>query len=127
MSLRILLVDDNPLVRESLRSCIESHTDWQICGEAENGQVALEKVAELRPDMVLLDLQMPVMHGFEAAPLIKQMAPDVGIVMVTSHSCEQVIRDAARIGVEHVISKYDWVPEQLIASIRKAGASNRLV
>ncbi len=121
MSLRILLVDDNALVRRSLRDCIEAHTDWKICGEADNGEVAIQRVQELRPDIVILDLQMPVMDGFVAARHIRLMAPNTGIVMVTLHSCEQVIRDAAQIGVEHVISKYDWKPEELIASIRKVG------
>lgn len=121
MSYRILLVDDNSQVREFLRSCIESRTDWQICGEAENGQIAVEKVAELRPDIVILDLQMPVMDGFVAARHIKLISPNIGIVMVTLHSCEQVIRDAAQIGVKYVISKYDWKPEDLIASIGKVG------
>ncbi|MGC1650189.1 MAG: response regulator, partial [Candidatus Sulfotelmatobacter sp.] len=67
MSHRILIVDDSAIIRHSIRICIEHNTDWEVCGEAENGKVAIEKVRQLRPDVVTLDWQMPVMNGLEAA------------------------------------------------------------
>jgi hypothetical protein len=67
MSHTILIVDDSSLIRHTLRSFIEQTNEWQVCGEAENGAVAIEKVKELHPDVVILDLQMPVMDGLEAA------------------------------------------------------------
>ena len=62
MSHSILIVDDNNLVRRLLRGWLEQHSEWDICGEAENGQVAVERVEQLHPDIVILDLQMPVMN-----------------------------------------------------------------
>jgi hypothetical protein len=62
----ILIVDDSALIRHSLRSCIEQNGNWEVCGEAENGKIGVGRVKELRPDVVILDLQMPVMDGLEA-------------------------------------------------------------
>lgn len=67
----ILIVDDNSAVRHSLRCCIEQNPNWRVCGKAENGKVAVEKVTGLHPDIVILDLAMPVMNGFEAARQIR--------------------------------------------------------
>ncbi len=75
MSGTVLIVDDSPVIRHALRSCIEQTTAWQVCGEAENGKIAVEKVKTLHPDVVILDLQMPVMDGLEAAGQIYQLAP----------------------------------------------------
>jgi PleD family two-component response regulator len=71
---RILLVDDHELVRKGLRSLLDE--DWEICGEAANGAEAVGKVRELKPDLVLLDLGMPVMGGTEAARAIRSIAPE---------------------------------------------------
>jgi DNA-binding NarL/FixJ family response regulator len=70
----ILIVDDSPIVRWSLRRFVEQNNAWNVCGEAENGQIAIKKVRQLTPDLVILDLRMPVMGGFEAA---RQIAPSV--------------------------------------------------
>lgn len=75
MLLKILIVDDSPIIRRLLRFFIEHNTDWQVCGEAENGQIAVEKVAELKPHAVILDLSMPVMNGLDAAREITRIAP----------------------------------------------------
>lgn len=83
MSHKILIVDDNALMRHTLRSCIEQNGDWQVCAEAENGKVAIEKVKELRPDMVILDMPMPVMNGLEAARAISRLVPNTPMVMFT--------------------------------------------
>src|ERR1700726_2830844 len=80
---RILIVDDSSMVRSSLRSWFENSSEWQVCGEAENGKVAVEKVEELHPDVVILDLQMPVMNGLEAAREIKRLSPTTAIIIFT--------------------------------------------
>ena len=67
MPYSVLIVDDSALIRHSLRSCLEQDPEWRVCGEAEDGKVAVEKVEELHPDVVILDLQMPVMDGLAAA------------------------------------------------------------
>ena len=76
MPFKILIVDDSSSIRQLLRLFIKNHTDWQVCGEAENGQVAVKQVTELKPHAVILDLSMPVMNGLEAAREITRIAPN---------------------------------------------------
>jgi len=118
MPLKILIVDDSSSIRHLLRFFIEHNTDWQVCGEAENGQIAVEKVAELHPHAVILDLSMPVMNGLEAAREITRIAPDVQMVMFTMHTSEQLRKDAEAAGIKAVISKSDTIGEHLLASVR---------
>ena len=117
MSYNILIVDDSAFVRHSLRSCIEQNADWIVCGEAENGQIAIEKVKELHPDVVLLDLAMPVMNGLEAARLIRALAPDTTMLMFTLHSCAQLVNEAHAAGIIDVVSKSEGLATQLLASL----------
>ena len=118
MARTILIVDDNAIIRRSLRHCIEQNSDWEVCGEAENGRVAVEMVEKLVPDVVLLDLQMPVMNGFEAAYQINRIAPRIVLLMLTLHASEQVSLDARAAGIKHVLSKSDDVAERLLASLK---------
>ena len=119
MSFTILIVDDNAFIRHSLRACLEREPDLKVCGEAENGQVAVEKVKELNPDVVVLDWQMPVMNGLEAARQITLIAPKTALVMLTLHSGRVVKEEALAVGIQHVLSKSDAVPGRLIALLRK--------
>src|SRR5882724_5104587 len=97
---RILLADDNPGIRHSLRTLLTSQTDWEICGEAENGKLAVEMVRTRSPDVVILDLSMPVMNGLAAARQIREIAPDVPILLFTLHASPQ-LREAARaVGID---------------------------
>ena len=118
MAHKILVVDDSPIVRCSIRSCIEQRTDWQVCGEAENGAIAVEKVAELNPDVVILDLQMPVMNGLEAARQITRIAPNIPLVMFTMYSSEQLFREAQAAGIKAVFSKSSGLLDRLIPTIQ---------
>jgi DNA-binding NarL/FixJ family response regulator len=118
MSLRILIVDDSPVIRRLLRFFIEHNTDWLVCGEAENGQIAVEEVARLRPHAVILDLSMPVMNGLEAAREITRIAPDVQMVMFTMHISDQLLKEAKTAGIKAVISKSDTIGNHLLASLR---------
>ncbi len=118
MSHTILIADDSAVIRHSLRHCIEQNSDWQVCGEAENGEVAVEKVKELHPDVVILDLQMPVMNGLEAARQIAVIAPNTEMVMLTLHNCEQLWKDAEQAGISSVLSKSDGVTDHLIATLK---------
>ncbi|MFZ0799225.1 MAG: response regulator [Terriglobales bacterium] len=115
----ILIVDDSPLVRHAVRSCIEQTPDWQVCGEAENGKVAVEKVGELHPDVVILDFQMPVMDGLEAAGRINRVAPNTAMLMVTLHTSEQLLRYAPVVGIREVLSKSDELTDHLLASLKR--------
>lgn len=101
----ILIVDDNSSVRRSLRSLIQLTGNWNICGEAENGAVAIEKVRSLHPDMVILDLAMPVMNGLESAKEISKISPTTHIVLYTMHASDQLKVEAQTCGIHDVIPK----------------------
>jgi DNA-binding NarL/FixJ family response regulator len=119
--LSILIVDDSALVRRCLRSAIEQNPKLRVCGEAENGKVAVDKVKELKPDTVILDLQMPVMNGLEAARQISQCAPNTVILMLTMHDSDRLLKDAQAAGIHDVFSKTDKGPAHLLAWLNEAG------
>jgi len=123
MAFKILIVDDSSSMRQVLRLFIKHHTDWEVCGEAENGQVAVKKVTELKPHAVILDLSMPVMNGLEAAREIARIAPNVQMVMFTMHTSEQLRKDAEAAGIKDVVSKADTIEGHLLASLRSLRAA----
>jgi len=118
LSYRVLIVDDNATIRNLVRSSIERKEEWEVCGEAENGQVAVEKVQQLQPDVVILDLQVPVMNGLEAARQIIRLVPNMAMVMLTMHNCAQLLKDAQAAGIKDVLSKSDGSVSDLLASLR---------
>jgi DNA-binding NarL/FixJ family response regulator len=119
----VLIVDDNTLIRSLLRSWIEGSADFQVCGEAENGLVAVQKVEEMHPDIVILDLQMPVMDGLEAARKISNIAPDTAMVMFTMHPSRELLKAAQAVGVRDVVSKTDQLSDHLLLALRQIFAS----
>lgn len=119
MAHSILIVDDSSTVRSSLRSLIESNSDFHVCGEAENGEVAIAKVEEMHPDIVILDLQMPVMNGLDAARHISQLAPNTAMVMFTLHPSGELLRAARAVGVKDVVSKTDQRSDSLMVALRQ--------
>src|SRR5271156_190290 len=103
MTYKFLIVDDNSSIRSALRSWIEGNPYWEVCGEAENGQIAVEMVEQMRPDVVLLDLQMPVMDGLEAARQINRRAPQTAMLMLTLHRTRELLKAALEAGVRDVV------------------------
>lgn len=89
-----------------------------MCGEAENGEIAVEKVIQLTPDLVVLDFQMPVMGGLEAARRIAEVSPHTTIVMFTLHNCEQVEQDAQAAGITHVLSRMEGGAKGLLTLLK---------
>jgi DNA-binding NarL/FixJ family response regulator len=124
MSHGILIVDDSALIRHSMRYCIEQNTDWEVCGEAENGLIAIEQVRLLHPEVVILDWQMPVMDGLRAAREITRIAPGTTLLMITLHDEAQLTEDAHAAGIKEVLSKSDGIAEHLIASLKNVSLAH---
>jgi len=101
----VLIVDDNTFVRSSLRFLFESYPEFEVSGEAENGQDAIDKAERLKPDLIILDLAMPVMNGLEAAPELRKMLPDARLILFTVHDGPQVQHLAQAAGIHAVVSK----------------------
>src|SRR5215468_8997960 len=104
MSQRILIADDNPTFRKALRQLLEGVDHWEII-EAAEGQEAVTKSVETRPDVILLDLAMPIKNGFTAAREISQLLPGTPILMCTMHTSAQVDAEAQKSGIRQVLSK----------------------
>jgi DNA-binding NarL/FixJ family response regulator len=100
---RILIVDDHDLVRSGIASLLRN--SWDICGEAGNGREAIDKVLDLKPDVVLLDLSMPVMGGTEAAREIRRLSPTTKIVFLSMHDSETVMELARLAGADACLNK----------------------
>lgn len=115
--IRVLLVEDHLLTRIGLKTVIDRTPDIRIVGEAENGEEAVRKALELRPDVILMDVGMPVMDGIEASQKIKEVLQETGIVMLTSHDNERDIFASLAAGASGYCLK-DVAPERLYTAIR---------
>jgi DNA-binding NarL/FixJ family response regulator len=113
--LRILLVDDHELVRKGIRSLLSTRPEWQVCGEAENGKEAVELVEELAPDVVVMDVSMPVMDGLGALAAIHQTSPELPIIMMTMHDTEELTAHVVEAGAKGLLSKSEAASELLNA------------
>ena len=98
--MRILIADDSAPVRQSMRALFESRSGWKICGEADNGEAAIEKTQELKPDVVVLDLAMPLVNGFIAAKIIKETSPDTAILLYSVYYSATFENEARKLRTE---------------------------
>lgn len=106
MSARILLVDDHEIVREGIRTLItRSRPDWEICGEARDGEEALEAVRTLKPDVVILDITMPKMSGLEAAPRIARLGLGCRVLMFTMHDSDRLSSEVRQAEAQGLVLK----------------------
>jgi DNA-binding NarL/FixJ family response regulator len=121
MATRILIVDDHEVVRMGIRLLFSNNGPLQVCGEAEDGPDALEKVLELAPDVVILDLTMPGMNGFETAARMREIAPTVKIVFYSIHEIPATARIS---GGDAFISKAA-ASQELIMTVNRVMQSNR--
>jgi DNA-binding NarL/FixJ family response regulator len=110
MRTRFLIVDDSELVRKSLRTVLQANPDWEICGEAADGESAVELFKELHPNIVILDFQMPGINGIETASRMSQIAPAVPIVLFTQHASPDLEKHARDAGIRSVVSKTNAFP-----------------
>lgn len=121
--MRILIVDDDTLVREGLKMILETEADFTVAGTAPNGQEAVRLCRELSPDVVLMDIRMPVMDGVEATRLIKQQNEKVKILLLTTFKDSEYIRSAINYGAEGYVLKSN-TSESIIESIRAVYQGN---
>jgi DNA-binding NarL/FixJ family response regulator len=104
---RILVADDSPAVRRCLRGLLDQHDDWLVCGEASNGREAVERFRDDKPDLIVLDFQMPEMNGLDAARRIVDLSPETPILMVTVHLSKQLSEEARKVGIRGACAKTD--------------------
>jgi DNA-binding NarL/FixJ family response regulator len=109
--IRVLLAEDHTIVRKGLRSLLDDETEIEVVGEAEDGQQAIELVQRVQPDVVLMDITMPVLNGLEATRQIKKLFPHVKVVVLTVHSSEEYIFQILRAGASGYVVKQAAVSE----------------
>jgi two-component system response regulator NreC len=115
--IKLVLADDHAMVRSGLRMLLQAQDDMEIVGEAENGQAAVEMVAALKPDVVLMDVQMPDMNGIEATREIKQQGGETAVLALTIYEDDQYFFEMLKAGASGYIPKRA-APDELVAAIR---------
>jgi DNA-binding NarL/FixJ family response regulator len=108
MTARILIADDNDAARGRISELLRCHDGWEVCAEVEDGLQAVLKATELKPDIVILDLAMPMMNGLQAASKISKVLPSVPIVLYTLHDLPAIHLEAKQVGVRQIVSKPDY-------------------
>jgi len=105
--LRILVADDHDVVRRGLRALLECRPGWQVVGEAANGRDAVKRAAELRPDIVILDVSMPELDGLDASRQIREQTPESELLIFTYHDSPEMVRHALEAGARGYVLKSD--------------------
>ena len=105
MTTRILIADDNRIVRHSLHGLLEQHRDWTVCADAVDGADAVAKAKQFSPDVIVLDFFMPVMTGVEAAQILKRVLPSIPILIVTLEITAQLVEQAKSVGIRGAVQK----------------------
>jgi DNA-binding NarL/FixJ family response regulator len=105
----VVIIDDNAIVRQTVGHAFLDD-GFKFYGEAQNGKEGIEVVKQLKPDIAIVDLSMPVMNGFQTAPVLRKLFPDMPIILFSLHGDGQVKAEAARLGVDAVVSKSEDLP-----------------
>jgi DNA-binding NarL/FixJ family response regulator len=111
----ILIVDDHEVVRQGVRTILRARPDWTICGEAANGEQGIEAVKQLDPDVVILDITMPVMSGLEAASRIAKLGVHTSVLIFTMHESERLIAEVRAAGAQGFVHKSRAGPDLILA------------
>jgi DNA-binding NarL/FixJ family response regulator len=117
--IRVVVADDHPVVRGMVRSTLQQHPHFEVCGEAENGAEAIEGVKRVRPDVVVLNVTMPLVNGFQAAREIKKQIPETAIVILSSHADKYFVEEAKKIGVRAYVPK-SKISQALVEALEAA-------
>ena len=113
--LRILIADDHELIRRGVRTLLEAEPGWNVVAEASDGQEALEKAKETKPEIVVLDIGMPRLSGLEAARRLKRILPQVKVLMLTVHESERLALEVLNAGARGYVTKSDTARDLVIA------------
>jgi len=124
--IKILTVDDHPLLRQGIAAVIQGEKDMLIVGEAANGREAIDMFRSHRPDVTLMDLQMPDLNGIDAILTIRQEYPQARIIVLTTYEGDALARRALKAGVVGYILK-DMIRTELLKAIRSVDAGNRYI
>jgi DNA-binding NarL/FixJ family response regulator len=112
---RVLVVDDHAFIRRGIQSLLHAFPEWEFCGEADNGEDAIRLARELRPEVIIMDVTMPGLNGIEATLAIRNIQPEVKIVLLTLHESADLARRAFRAGATGYLLKTDAERELLSA------------
>lgn len=126
MKIKIMIVDDQRLMREGLRTILDLEQDMTVVSLAENGKDALDKIPNAQPDVVLMDIRMPVMDGVECTGIMKQQHPNIKVLILTTFDDDEFIIDALKNGAVGYILK-DLSSEKLVTAIRDAYNGNSIM
>src|ERR1700739_3467866 len=116
--MRLLIVDDHEIVRRGVRSLLSDEIGWDVCGEATDGQDALEKARELKPDLVVMDVSMPRLNGLEATRQLRGMLPDCVVLILSQHENPNMARQALKAGARGYVVKSS-LSKDLISALTK--------
>jgi DNA-binding NarL/FixJ family response regulator len=105
--MKILVADDHDIVRRGLKQLLSSRPGWEVCGEAKTGREAVALAEQLKPEIVVMDISMPDLNGLEAARKIHKASPKIGILILTLHFSDQLVRDIVDAGARAYIMKSD--------------------
>ena len=116
MSLRILLVDDHEVVRHGLRALLQTRSEWEVCGEAATGRQALKQTVRLKPNIAILDINLPDLNGLEVARRLCQVRPETKVLVLTIDESEELVNEALKVGARGFMLKTD-AGRDLVAAI----------
>jgi len=102
-----LVVDDHAVIRRGVQGILHEFPEWELCGEADNGREAVRLAETLRPEVIIMDVSMPVLNGLEATRIIRRILPGTKIVLLTLHSSMELVRSAFRAGARGYVLKSD--------------------
>jgi DNA-binding NarL/FixJ family response regulator len=118
MNTRVLIADDAKIIRTAIRRVVEAHEHFVVCAEAENGADAIEKAVQSCPDVVVMDIRMPVMNGIDAARILAQKCPNTVVIADSVHAQSEYFGELRRAGVKGFVSK-DRIVLDLVAAIEE--------
>jgi DNA-binding NarL/FixJ family response regulator len=119
--LKILVADDHEVVRRGVRALLEARPGWQVCDEAVDGREAVAKAAKSHPDVIILDIRMPVLNGLDAARQILKTSPRSQVLILTMHESEQMVREMLEAGARGYVLKSD-AGRDLVAAVEALGS-----